>query len=501
MSVDPLEHSELLRRGLALYVRGRLGQGSTEQAIRQEILANAVQCIEENAATTIGPRRAQWPAPMDVRAMHGLVGRFVDLLEPHTESDPAGLLVQNLVGVGSVIGRGAYVRVEDDRHYANLYALLLGATARGRKGTSWRRTENLLGQVDARWRTDCLLPGGLSSGEGLTWAVRDADEERGDAGVRDKRLLVFEGEFASVLKILAREGNTLSAALRSFWDGGSACIKTKSSPCRASGAHISVIGHITLDEFLRRLDPSELAGGLMNRFLFAAVRRSKLLPEGGSPPFEELEALAREFGAAVQFGREERELAFDAEARALWLSIYGVLSTEHDGRYGAATARAEAQVLRLALLYAVLDRSPAILVEHLTAALALWDYCDRSAQHVFGTQQGDPVADDILRCLRDRAGWVARGDLVDSLSRHVAGAKLQLRLDRLLAAGLIDRREESTAGRPRELFIASKARKASVLDLCSLSSRRPESGGPSLLGASPSEAATSEEEEARPAAP
>lgn len=467
-----LELSELLRRTQRLYVGRRRMQGASDELLRQEIVANGIQSIEPDA-DSIGVSMAgsEWPGPLDPRALHGLTARFVELVEPHTEADPVGLLVQSLVGFGSVIGRGAHVRVEDDQHYGNLYALLLGATARGRKGTSWRRTEHLLGRIDPHWQKDCLLTGGLSSGEGLTWAVRDPDEERREAGVRDKRLLVFEGEFASVQKVLAREGNTLSAVLRSLWDGGSACIKTKNNPCRTSGAHISLIAHVTRDEFLRRLDPSELAGGLMNRFLFVAVRRSKILPDGGHPLRVEIEALAEEFGAAAAFGREDRELRFDDEAHELWLRVYGVLSTEHDGRYGAATARAEAQTRRISMLYAVLDRSPLIRVQHLVAALALWDYCDRSARHVFGSQQGDLVADDILQCLRDDGGWVARGNIVDYLGRHVSGARLQLRLNALLATGLLDRREEATGGRPRELFIASKARKASILDLCSLSSR------------------------------
>ena len=91
----------------------------------------------------------------------------------------------------------------------------------------------LLSAQDETWRHSCIQSG-LSSGEGLIWAVRDAifkterakekgvvcdyQEVKVDAGVTDKRLLVIESEFASTLKVMAREGNTLSATIRQAWD-------------------------------------------------------------------------------------------------------------------------------------------------------------------------------------------------------------------------------------------------------------------------------------------
>src|SRR5205823_2555764 len=101
-----------------------------------------------------------------------------------------------------------------------------------------------------------------SSGEGLIWAVRDRIMKRekvkekgevsyveveADPGVSDKRLLVYEPEFANVLKQTERQGNTLSAILRQAWDGLDLRTLTKNSPARSTGAHVSLIGHITSD--------------------------------------------------------------------------------------------------------------------------------------------------------------------------------------------------------------------------------------------------------------
>ena len=64
------------------------------------------------------------------------------------------------------------------------------------------------------------------------------------------------------------------------------------------------------------------------------------------------------------------------------------------------TARAEAQVMRLACLYAVEDMSYVVGLAHLQAALEVWRYCFESAAYIFGDSLGDPMADEILRALR-----------------------------------------------------------------------------------------------------
>ena len=82
---------------------------------------------------------------------------------------------------------------------------------------------------------------GLSSGEGVKWAVRDErieDKEVVDAGVTDKSLLVIESEFAHALRTTARSGNTLSATIRESWDSGTLATLTKNDPVKATGAHI-----------------------------------------------------------------------------------------------------------------------------------------------------------------------------------------------------------------------------------------------------------------------
>ena len=90
---------------------------------------------EKEAAEMQSTPGAQWPVPIAEPAFIGPAGDFVRIVTPHTEADPAGLLLQFLAGVGCMMGRYAYFRAEADRHYPNLFVALVGVSSHGRKGT------------------------------------------------------------------------------------------------------------------------------------------------------------------------------------------------------------------------------------------------------------------------------------------------------------------------------------------------------------------------------
>ncbi len=95
-------------------------------------------------------------------------------------------------------------------------------------------------------------------------------------------------------------------------------------------------------------------------------------------------------------------MTFDAQAWEVWEARYGALSTGRPGLLGAVLGRAAPQVLRLALLYALLDLSADIRAEHLHAALAVWRYCEQSARLIFGAATGYPDADRALEFIKAR---------------------------------------------------------------------------------------------------
>jgi hypothetical protein len=405
---------------------------------------------------------AEGPTPLAPDAFHGIVGDIVREIEPHTEADPAAVLAQELVMIGSAIGRVPHVRVEADRHGANLFALVVGRTGRSRKGTSRAQAQAPVALADPCWDERCVQTG-LSSGEGLIHAVRDpatkiveGEEVAADPGVGDKRLLVVEPEFAGPLRMLTRDGNTLSPVMRQAWDGGRLAVMTKNTPTRATDTHISVIGHITQEELLRDLSATDQANGFANRFLYFYASRSKELPEGGAAHLIDWKPIRCRLDAALRFARElDGPLGRDAEARELWTGAYKLLTAERPGMLGAITSRAEAQVTRLSLLYAVLDCSRTISVEHLRAALAVWDYSEASCRHIFGDQLGDPLADDLLRILRNAGSeGLTRTEISNRLGRHKSRHRIDRAFDVLARHGSAYCEQEPTGGRTSERWRA-----------------------------------------------
>jgi len=408
-----------------------------------------------------------YPAPPAPEAFRGLLGDFVACLDPHTEADRVAILIQALAAFGNLIGRSPHVVLDGTVHGMNLFAVLVAASSKGRKGTAWSHVRNTFTAIDDTWRH----VSGLSTGEGLIYHVRDAQDGgtdshaqeargRNDEGVSDKRLFVAEPEFARVLRVCEREGATLSAVLREAWDSGGLATLTKNNAQKATGAHVSLIGHITAEELRRYLTATEAGNGFGNRFLWVCAKRSKYLPDGGRPDEKALTDLRRQIGLAVFHSRTREELRRDEAASAHWRVIYRELSEGQPGLLGSMTGRAEAQVMRLACLYALIDACQAITLEHLKAALALWRYCLDSARFIFGDSLANPIADDLRLALREAGALgLTRAEMSrEVLGRNRSAREIRHALDLLHELNLAWTEAERTGvGRPVERWYTSEA--------------------------------------------
>lgn len=393
-----------------------------------------------------------WPAPPAPAAWRGMAGAIAETIAPATEADPVAILAQLLVGAGAIIGRGAWMAVEATRHHPNEFVVLVGDSAKARKGSSWDHVERVLQRADpslaARART------GLSTGEGLIWAARDPNGA--DPGVPDPRLLVVEPEFVSVLKATGRDINTLSPVLRAAWDGRPLALLTRTAPTRATAAHIAVIGHITAAELAAHTSSAvEAANGFLNRFCFIACRRHRLLPDGGDLDPLGGTGMAERLGANLAAARRTGRVYFDVAARLEWHDAYAQLSAATDGLVGSLTARAEAHVLRLAMLDALVDGDSIIRPAHLRAGVALWDYAARSVTWAMRHTTTDPVANQIHAALIAAPDGLTRTQLRDLFGRNLPGARIDTALATLGTHGRAQRRRLATAGRPAEVWIAT----------------------------------------------
>lgn len=415
------------------------------------------------------PTENTWPV-LAPDAFYGLAGDIVRTIEPYSEADPVAILANILTAFGNIVGNGPHFQVEHTKHPARLFISLVGETAKGRKGTSWSTPKYLFKCVDPQW-ADARITGGLSSGEGLIFNVRDEIIEKQpikehgrvveyqdvitDHGVADKRLLLVEEELASVLKVMVREGNTLSAILRQAWDSGDLRPLTKNNPIKATGAHVSLIGHITKTELIRHLTETEKANGFANRFIWLLVRRSKCISNPKKVPDELLAPLLQRLEMTISNAKNIGLVERDEEAEEVWAEVYPALSEGHVGMFGAVTGRAEAQTTRKALVYALLDNSSQIKLPHLKAALALWDYSEASAKFIFGDQTGDSTADKILEALKVK-NVMTDNDIYEFFGKNKSANERARALNYLQRIGRARSEVQSdTGGRPKTIWMAT----------------------------------------------
>jgi hypothetical protein len=369
--------------------------------------------LKEQRAAAI---EASKPKPLRDEAYHGIVGELVRQLEPLTEAHPAAMLVCALTCFGNLIGRRSHFYVSADKHHANLFALVVGRSSKGRKGMAFNIVKHFFTTIDPEWKRN--IGGGLSSGEGLIADLQDPEppeDEDAELPHIDKRRLLVETEFATVLERMKIQGNTVDSIIRQGWDGEDLRTRTKNTPLLATEPHISIIGNITFRELNARLSNVSIANGFANRFLFVYTERANSLPqpcriETSSP---EWQPFVRSLRQAVTFATNHAPAGdlgdlLDPEASTFWDALYDALEYEGDEEDPAAatvaeaTNRGTANIMRLALIYALLDSSPVVKLEHLAAAEAVWEYCYASAAYVFRGSAGDPLADRIYAAIRER---------------------------------------------------------------------------------------------------
>jgi len=320
--------------------------------------------------------------------------------------------------------------------------------------------------------------GPLSSGEGIVYAVRDAQETWDDKeqqykvvdpGVQDKRLFVQEEEFAAAINAGKRDGNTLSATLRALWDSGTRSPMTKTSRTQCTNAHVGILAHITLDELAMSLSACDKLNGYANRFLWILARRSKRVPRPQRMPDDRFIPIRDEIWRRLRLAHEVGQMRLTPAAGTMWDAEYDRLTEDRPGIAGAITARAEAQVVRLSMIYALCDGQKYVDVIHVQAALALWRYAQASAEYIFNE---DAVANKldakINEIILNMPVGLSLTDLHNSTGKNHKADDLRRSIQRLVDAGLVRSESIKTEGavRAKTVFYSNEATNFTNLRSC-----------------------------------
>ena len=332
-----------------------------------------------------------WPAAPDPAAYHGVLGDIVQAVAPVTEADPVAILGSLLAMVGACMGHGRTI-YQGSAQTTNLFVALVGDSSTGRKGTAASIARDVLAAAYPDW--DNIVVAGLGSGEGLIGYLKKVEGT-------EHRALVLESEFGRLLTVMAREGSTLSPVIRDAWDGAPMGRFLAREQSIVKWHHVGISAHVTAVELRQKLTNTDAANGFGNRFVWLAVRRTRLVPFPVSP-----RALVTPYVAdlhrAIVSAQEVGDMHWSDAAAERWEALYAESAQRRrPGLLGALMARSEAQITRLALLYALLDRSREVDTQHLEAAEAVWGYAERSVLHIFGESTGNRHADALRLYLRE----------------------------------------------------------------------------------------------------
>lgn len=406
----------------------------------------------------IRPEPVDQPLELAPAAFHGPAGEWVRAVQDHTPAPPGPLLVQFLTVAGAYYGARAFFQVGATPHYPRVYVGVVGRTASGRKGDGLALVENLYRRVDPDFASTQIVSG-ISSGEGLIARLADPapDPITGlSDGPPDKRMVVREAELARVLAQSRREGNIISAVLRDAWDRqGDLAVLTRNQPLNAKNTHIAVIGHITPMELSARTSELDAANGLLNRFVWVWSEETKRMPR---PPSidavagDQLDAIAARVKATLtKIGKGRVE--FTPAAAELWdTEVYGSLTGI--GVIESLMARADPYMIRLALIYALLDDRDVIDVVHLQAAHAVGRYWLAGVERQWGHGLSDDAAKLLALCREVRAGGVSVRRHRAILSGHADSKRLERVRDELVRAGVGVVGQMKTTGRPATMVWA-----------------------------------------------
>ncbi|CAA9889976.1 conserved hypothetical protein [Candidatus Methylobacter favarea] len=384
---------------------------------------------------------------MDAAGYHGILSDIVTIATASSEASKIAVAANFLGSFSALIGRGAYQYIGDGICHARPFFLLVGRTGKSRKGTSEYTVRRIFDAAEAL--LEGHLPplkrheGGLSTGEGLGWSIRDKveDDDGGDnGGTTDKRLYVVEAEFASAMAAASRDKCTLSPTIRMVWDGKTIAPLVKNAAWAATDPHVVINGHITAAELLAKMTDVDALSGFLNRFVILHVVRPKLVPLPRRTEKETIENMAKQVAEAVRFAIGDDVTAgntlavtLSPDAVKFWCGHYPALTAEEDGIAGALLVRTEIYCRMLAMIFALLDGTALIEPPHIDAALAWVNYWRDSVRYIFCTLAAKAEAErlqgaaaDILEFIGLHPGC-SRTDITNAFknrnsSQEIAGA-------------------------------------------------------------------------------
>lgn len=423
-----------VRRPARKATRAELASEIAKQRRRDSVTRNTGRSTSESKSEP-EPEATPWPAPLEDEVYYGAVGEWRNLIRDQTEADDAALVATFLAYCGVILGRNSGFELDTDVHYGNIFPSIVGSPGSSRKGTSLAKVERLMRGAFPEWVDKWTFRGGLSSTEGLLQRLSDDD-----GAASAKQVLFRMGELTSFLAKSESQSNTILETILECWDSDRPPAPlTVGRKYNLGSVHLGLVGHCTPDRFRSKFRRTVVDSGLASRLLWFLVKRDRSIPLPQRIPEHKFVGIHERLRDAKRFAEEGHDLKFSSAAKDLWYDQFNELTHDRGGDWGAATSRAAAQVIRVAVNYTLIDIKSVIDMPHLLAALQLWAYSEESSRLLLegrigtGLEEEDVELREFLRA--NTPPGVTKTEIHEHFHRNRSAGQINASLRRLSDSG------------------------------------------------------------------
>lgn len=168
---------------------------------------------------------------------------------------------------------------------------------------------------------------------------------------------------------------------------------------------------------------------------------------------DDLNAVATQIAESVLRQRARRQVHLDDSAELAWeQALPNIVAQGAQDIVDACKDHAAAQVLRMALIFSLLDSTAQVQAAHVEAALATWGEHFDSVMRLFGDTLPCNLPDTIRGILIQAQAPLTTSELHAAFNNHLPARRLKAALEELVAEGRVVREHIPTFGRPREVY-------------------------------------------------
>jgi hypothetical protein len=348
-----------------------MGEAAAAGAPVEDLQLRAVEVLEKSkatgkAATPITENRCP---KIPEEAWHPIAREYREVVGPTLPEIPNNFhLACFLTAVGTALCHSVYFNIiRAENLYPNLWSVLVGTSGDPRKGTAMRGILQVL--RDAQIYIPTMSS--LDSAEGLG---RKLLKLQGEDAKNYVPLMISLSELRSFIDKASKEGTrNLIPKMCECYDGTPFEVNTTKDPIIIPEAFAGLIGGTSL-AYTETMKQSDLEGGLGNRICFIPGEPQKRKAEAPDPEEPAYSNFTNNLAGIIDYWKMQgtTRLRFDEPTRELWRGFYeDELPTwaPEDSLLSVLTKRFHHHPLKVASIYAALDRSAIIRSNHLGPAL------------------------------------------------------------------------------------------------------------------------------------